>query len=99
MATSFKAKKSEFYRKNLSTSTALKWCSMEKTFKNPLDRKEIKPVYPKGNQPLIFIGRTDAEAPMLWPPDEKSQLFAKDPDSEKDWASLIAQLVKNLPAM
>ena len=55
MAMSFKAKKSEFYRKNLSTSTALKWCSMEKTFKNPLDRKEIKPVYPKGNQPLIFI--------------------------------------------
>jgi len=45
-----------------------------KTLENPLDSKEIKPVNPKGNQPSIFIGRTDAktEAPILWPPDEKS---------------------------
>ena len=51
-----------------------------------LDCKEIKPVNPKGNQPLIFIGRTDteAEAPILWPPDVKSQLTGKDPDTEKD---------------
>ena len=49
--------------------------------------KEIKPVNPKGNQPWIFIGRTDAEAeaPTLWPPDVKSQLIRKDPDAEKDW--------------
>ena len=47
---------------------------LEKTLKNPLDYKEIKPVNPKGNQALIFIGRTDAEAetPILWPPDAKN---------------------------
>ena len=49
--------------------------------------KEIQPVHPKGNQPWIFIGRTDAEAeiPVLWPPDVKSWLVRKDPDAEKDW--------------
>ena len=48
---------------------------------------EIKPVNPKGNQPWIFIGRTDAkaEAPMLWPPDVRSRLIGKDPDAGKDW--------------
>ena len=53
----------------------------------PLDCKEIKPVYSKGNQPWIFIGRTDAEveAPTLWPPDTKSWLTRKDPDAGKDW--------------
>ena len=47
----------------------------------------IKPVNPKGNQPWIFIGRTDAEAeaPILWPPDVKSRLIGKDPDAGKDW--------------
>ena len=47
----------------------------------------IKPVHPKGNQPWIFIGRTDAkaEAPILWPPDVKNQLIGKDPDAGKDW--------------
>ena len=47
---------------------------LEKTLENPLDCKEIKPVNPKGNEPRIFIGRTDAEAeaPILWPPDAKS---------------------------
>jgi len=47
---------------------------LEKTFENSLDSKEIKPVNPKGSQPWIFIGRTDAEAeaPVLWPPDAKS---------------------------
>ena len=51
-----------------------------------MDSKEIKPVNPKGNQPQIFIGRTDAEAeaPKLWPPDVKSQLTRKDPDAWKD---------------
>ena len=60
---------------------------MEKTFVSPLDRKEIKPVTPKGDQPWIFIGRTDAEAeaPILWLPDVKSQLIGKDPDTGKDW--------------
>ena len=49
-----------------------------KTLESPLDWKEIKPVNPRGNQPWIFIGRTDAEAPLLWPPDMKSWLNGKD---------------------
>ena len=55
--------------------------------KSPLDSKEIKPVNPKGNQPQIFIGRTEAEAetPILWPPDMESQLIGKDSDAGKDW--------------
>ena len=59
---------------------------LDKTLESPLDCREIKPVNPKGNQPLFFIGRTDAEAeaPLLWLPDVKSQLIGKDPDAEKD---------------
>ena len=57
---------------------------LEKTVESPLDYKEIKSVNPKGNQFLIFIGRTDAEAPIFWRPDVKSQLIAKDPDTGKD---------------
>ena len=50
-----------------------------------LDSKEIKPVNPKGNQPKVFIERTDAENKTLiiWPPDVKSQLTGKDPDAGK----------------
>ena len=58
---------------------------LEKTLESPLDCKEIQPVHPKGNQSWIFIGRTDAEAPILWPPDAKSWLFEKDSDAGKDW--------------
>ena len=60
---------------------------LEKTLESLSDSKEIKPVNPKGNQPWIFIGRTDAEVetPILWPPDAKSQLIGKDPDAGKDW--------------
>ena len=59
---------------------------LEKTLKSPLVSKEIKPVSPKGNQPQIFIGRTDAEAeaPILWPTDVKSLLVGKDADAGKD---------------
>ena len=49
-----------------------------------LDCKELKPVNSKGNQPLIFIERMDAEAPIFWPPDAKSQLVGKDSDAGKD---------------
>ena len=51
------------------------------------NRKEIKPANPKGNQPWIFIGRTDAEteAPVFWPHDPKISLTGKDPGAEKDW--------------
>ena len=65
------------------------WCFWtvvsEKTLESPLDCKEIQPVHPKGNQSWIFTGRTDAEAPILWPPDVKNQLIRKDPDAGKDW--------------
>ena len=59
---------------------------LEKTLESPLDCKEMKPVHPKGNQSLILIGRTDAEAeaPILWPPDAKNRLTGKDPDAGKD---------------
>ena len=59
---------------------------LEKTLGSPFDSKEIKPINPKGNQPWIFIGRTDAktEAPILWPPDVKKQLNRKDSDAGKD---------------
>ena len=66
------------------------WCFwtvvLEKTLVSPLDCK-IKPVNPEGNQPWIFIGRTDAEAkaPILWLRDAKSRLIRKDPNAGKDW--------------
>ena len=60
---------------------------LEKTLESPLDCKEIQPVHPKVNQSWIFIGRTDAEAEtaILWPPDGKSWLIGKDPDTGNDW--------------
>ena len=66
------------------------WCFwtvvLEKTLESSLDSKEIKPVNPKGNQPWIFIARSDAEAetPVFWPPDAKNWLIGKDPDAGKD---------------
>ena len=68
---------------------AKNWCFwtvvLEKTLESPLDCKEVQPVNPKGNQSWIFIGRTDAEAPILWPPDMKNWLLGKDPDAGKEW--------------
>ena len=67
------------------------WCFqttvLEKALESPSHCKVIKFVNPKGNQPWIFIGRIDVEAetPILWPPDVKSQLIGKDPDAGKDW--------------
>ena len=65
------------------------WCFktvvLEKTLESLLDSK-IKPVNPKGNQLWIFIGRTEADAAILWPPDGKSQLLGKDPDAGKNRA-------------
>ena len=69
----------------------LSWCFwtvvLEKTLESPLDCREIKPVIPKGDQSWVFSGRTDAEAeaPILWPLDVKSQVIGKDPDARKDW--------------
>ena len=65
------------------------WCfqtvMLEKTLQSPLDSKGVETVNPKGNQPWILIGRTDAEAPILSTPDAKSQHTGKDPDAGKDW--------------
>ena len=60
---------------------------LEKTRESPLDCKEIQPIHPKGNQSWILIGRTDTEAetPILWPPDVKNCLIWKEPDAGKDW--------------
>ena len=58
------------------------WCW--KTVESPLDCKEIQPVNPKGNQSSILTGRTDAETPILWLPDEKSWSIGKDPDAGED---------------
>ena len=61
-----------------------KW-GIGEDYSDSLGQQGDQPVNPKGNQPLIFIGRTDAEAeaPILWPPDVKSQLTGKDPDAGK----------------
>ena len=67
------------------------WCLwivlLEKILESPLDDREVKSVNPKRSQPRKFIGRTDSEAetPILWPPDENSWLTGKDLDAGKDW--------------
>ena len=88
--------------KGKSRKTLLKnWCfwtvALETTLGSPLDYKEIKPVNLKGNQPWLFIGRTDAEAeaPILWPPDVKNWLIGKDPDAGKDWRQEEKGTTKN----
>ena len=71
------------------------WCL--RRLLNPLDCKEIKPISSKGNQPWIFNGRTDAEAgaPILCPPDEKSQFIGKDPHAGKDWGQEVKGTTEN----
>ena len=77
------------------------WCFwtvvLEKTLESPLDCKEIQPVYPKGNQSWIFIGRTDVEAetPILWPCDAKNWLIGKDPDAGKDWRQVQKGMIED----
>ena len=80
---SWTIKKVECYRIDSFEQTVV----LEKILESPLNCKEIQPVYPKGDQSWIFIGRTDAETetPILWPPDVKSWLIGKDPDVGKDW--------------
>ena len=58
---------------------------LKETLESSMDSKEIKPANPKGNQPQIFIRRTDAEAVILWPPDVKNWPIGKAPDAGKDW--------------
>ena len=64
--------------------SALQIMVLKKTLESPLDYKETKPVNPKGDQPWILVGRTDAKAPIFWSRDARSQLIGKDPDAEKD---------------
>ena len=77
------------------------WCFwtvvLEKTLESPLNCEEIQPVHPKGDQCWVYIGRTDAEAetPKLWPPDAKSWLIGKDPDSGKDWGQEEKRITEN----
>ena len=67
------------------------WCFwtvvLERTRESPLDCKEIQPVHSEGDQPWVFFGGNDAkaEAPVLWPPHEKSWLIGKDPDAGRGW--------------
>ena len=84
------AKVQEWWFKELLLQVT-NWCFwtvvLEKTLESPLDCKEIQPVHPKGDHSWVFIGRTDVEAetPILWPPQAKSWLIGKDPDSWRDW--------------
>ena len=62
-------------------------CGVGEDFESPLDCKEVQPVHSKGNQSWVFIGNIDSEAetPILWPPDVKNWLIGKDPDAGQDW--------------
>ena len=77
------------------------WCFwtvvLENTLESPLDCKDIQSVHPKGNQSLIFIGRTDAEAetPIFWPPDVKKWLIWKAPDAGKDWRCVEGEMAQD----
>ena len=74
-------------QRKLSAEELMLWTVvLEKTLESPLDCKESQPVYRKGDQSWVFIGRTDAEAetPILWPNDAKNWLIGKDPDAGKD---------------
>ena len=70
---------------------------LEKTLENPLDCKEIQPVNLKGNRSCIFVGRTDSEAetPILWPPDAKNWLIGIDSDAGKDWRQEEKGMIEN----
>ena len=76
------------YKENWAVKNWSFWTvTLEKTLESPLDCKEIQLVHPKGIQSWIFIGMTDTEAetPVLWPPDAKNRLIWKDPEAGKDW--------------
>ena len=82
----------------LASNNTITLCYWEDSSESKGLCKELKPVNPKGNQPWIFIRRTDAkaEAPILWPPDMKSWLTGKDPDAGKDWGLKEKQVASSL---
>ena len=86
---------------NKESWVAKNWCFWivvsEKTLESPFDRKETQPINSKGNQPWIFIGRTNAEAEtsILWPPDAENWLIGKDPDAGKNWRQEEKQTVED----
>ena len=75
------------YKEGWAPANSSFWTVLGKTLESLLDYKEIQPVYPKGNQSWIFIGRTDAEAEatILWLSDAKCRFIWKNPDAGKDW--------------
>jgi len=77
--------------KNCCFWTVFLW----KTLESPLDSKEIKRINSKGNELWIFIGRTNAEALIFWPPDVKSWLTGKDPNAGKDWGQEEKRATEN----
>ena len=79
-----------------SSTLLIQGCDQGEMYWNP-NKYYSSVVYPKGNQPLIFIGRTDAEVdcPILWPPDAKSWLIGKDPDAGKDWRQKEKRVAKD----
>ena len=68
---------------------------LEKTLESFLDCKEIQPVHPKGDQSCVFIARTDAETPVLWPPHVKSLLIGKDPGAGRDWGQVEKGMIED----
>ena len=68
---------------------------LDKTLESPLDSKESQPAHPKANQSWIFLGRTDAETPILWPPDVNNWLIGKDPDAGKDLVQAEKEVTKD----
>ena len=73
--------------RKLSAEECFWTVGLEKTLKSPLDRKEIQPVHPEGDQSWVFIGGNyvEAETPVLWPPHAMSWFIGIDPDAGRDW--------------
>ena len=70
------------------------WTVVLKTLESPLESKKIKSVNLKGSQSWILFGRSDAEAPIFWPPDAYTWLIGKDPDAGKDWGQEEKRLTR-----
>ena len=84
------------YKENWTPNNWCFWIAvLEKALESSLDFKDTQPVNPKGNPSWIVIGKTDADAQILWPPDAKNLLFGKDPDYRKDWRCGEKKMTEN----